>query len=174
MNNLDYMKRRFLAAFIDSVFVGAVCILLHIPWKILPLPGIVFQALSIMTFLCGGLIILLKDGPYTLGILDGQSPGKQQMRLRVTKLDGKTPADWKDSVARNLPLALPYFWSSGLVILQMLPIPGFINWFIMLIAGLGGMIAVTAVVAYESWMIYKDPENRRWGDHKAVTRVVEE
>ncbi|MFZ2958492.1 MAG: RDD family protein [Candidatus Ozemobacteraceae bacterium] len=173
MNNLDYLKRRFLAAFIDCVSVGALCVLAHVPWKILPFPSILFLFLSIMTFLFSGFIILVKDGPYTFGMFEQQTPGKQQMRLRVTKLDGKTPADWNDSVTRNLPLALPFFWAAGLVVLQILPIPGFINWLIMLVCSLGGMAVLSGITIFECWQIYKDPENRRWGDKKANTRVVE-
>ncbi|MBF0545924.1 MAG: RDD family protein [Candidatus Riflebacteria bacterium] len=171
----ELFKKRMGAAFIDLVTIGAVCILLHIPWKILPFPSIVFNVISFFTFIFFGAIVLLKDSPYRIegfGVcLEHQTPGKKTMGILVTQLDGISPIDHFASVKRNMTLAIPYYWAALLVFLQSMPIP-FFKWFIISSFAIVGMLAVVGITAFEIFQIYKDPEGRRWGDKRADTKVI--
>ena len=171
----DYLKRRLSAAFIDSVLLGCVCLLLHVPVKmvfwILPIPRFVFSICSILMLVLFGALTLLKDGPIDIGPLAGQSIGKKMFNLKVTRLDGTTLITFKDSIARNIPMATPYFWMAGLWIAQALP---FIGPTLTIAMFFLGFFAVSGMFAYEAFLLFKDPEHRRWGDRQAGSRVVDE
>lgn len=171
----DYIKRRFGAAFIDSVMLGAVCVLLHVPMalliKILPIPSFMNYVWSVFLLLLFGAITLFKDGPIDLPMLPGQSIGKKVFNLKVTKLDGKTPISFRESLARNLPIAVPYFWMSGLWLVQIIPVVG---WYLFIGMFILGVFGITGVAGYEAFLVFRDPENRRWGDRQAGSRVVDE
>lgn len=171
----DYIKRRFGAAFIDSVLLGSTCVLLHFPMfvltKILPIPVFMNWVWSVVLLLLFGFIALIKDGPIDISPLAGQSIGKKIFHLKVTKLDGKTPISFSESVARNLPMGAPYFWMAGLWLAQLIP---FVGGWISLGMFVLGFFGITGITAYEAFLVFKDAENRRWGDRQAVSRVVDE
>ncbi|MBF0408924.1 MAG: RDD family protein [Candidatus Riflebacteria bacterium] len=174
----ELLKKRIGAAFIDLVTVGALCILVHMPWKILPFPAIISSMLSIMTLLFFGAIILLKDAPYRFEgmgvVLEHQSPGKKAMRIAVTKSDGVNSIDVTASITRNLILALPYFWSAFIVFFHALPLPfPQLRWILISSFALIGFFGMIGILGFEIYNMYKDPDGLRMGDKKAGTRVVE-
>ena len=171
----DYLKRRLGAAFIDSVLMGSICVLLHVPMvlviKILPIPSFMNYVWSMILLLLFGSVALLKDGPFELGTLTGQSIGKKVFNLKVTKLDGKTPISYAESISRNLPLGVPYFWMAGLWVAQIVPVVG---WYLFLGLFFLGFLGISGITLYEGFLLLKDPEHRRWGDRQATSRVVDE
>ena len=171
----DYLKRRLGAAFIDSVLMGSVCVLLHVPVvlliKILPIPSFMNNVWSVVLLLVFGAVTLLKDGPFELGPLVGQSIGKKVFNLKVTKLDGTTPITFGESISRNLPLGIPYFWMASLWVVQLIPV---IGWYLFLGLFFLGFLGISGINLYEAFLLFKDAEHRRWGDRHAFTRVVDE
>ncbi|MDI1472685.1 MAG: RDD family protein [Thermodesulfovibrio sp.] len=122
---------RVLAKIIDLIVVYSI-------WKIFPESGL---------FL-GILYILLSDG-----IFKGKSIGKFFLNLRVVKLEQNTPANFRDSIIRNL------FFAFALLLFK-IPL---IGW------ALGIIIFI-----FEFIMIVGDSESKRLGDYLANTSVIEE
>ncbi len=128
---------------ISNIFFRAIgksidLLIVLIIWNIFSDPGL----------LVGSLYLLISDG-----LLKGKSIGKKIMRLKVINLENKSPADFRDSVIRNLLLSIS-------VLLLKIPI---IGWMIFLI-----------VYAIEFIIIIGDSESRRLGDYLAKTVVIEE
>lgn len=113
-------------------------IILLILWNTFSDPGL----------LAGILYLLISDG-----LFKGKSLGKKFMRLKVINLESKKTGDFRDSVVRNLILALSLFF---------LKIP-FIGWIIVFI-----------VYTLEFIIILGDSDSRRLGDYLAKTSVIEE
>jgi len=122
---------RVLAKLIDLIIVA-------ILWKTLHEAGI----------LAGVFYLLISDG-----IFHGCSIGKKFLRLKVININKDTPADFRDSIIRNMTVAFP---------LLFLPVP-IIGWLI-----------CAAIFAFEFILIIGDSETRRLGDYLAKTSVIEE
>jgi len=133
VNNPRHSKifYRVLAKFIDLIVVYSI-------WKIFPESGL---------FL-GILYILVSDG-----IFKGKSIGKFFLNLQVVKLGHNTPANFRDSIIRNLLFAFA---------LLLFKIP------------LIGWVAGIIIFIFEFIMIVGDSESKRLGDYLANTSVIEE
>jgi uncharacterized RDD family membrane protein YckC len=133
VNNPRHSKifYRVLAKFIDLIVVYSI-------WKIFPESGL---------FL-GILYILVSDG-----IFKGKSIGKFFLNLQVVKLGQNTPANFRDSIIRNLLFAFA---------LLLFKIP------------LIGWVAGIIIFIFEFIMIVGDSESKRLGDYLANTSVIEE
>jgi len=133
INSIKQSKNffRVLAKFIDLSIVYSI-------WKIFPESGL---------FL-GILYILVSDG-----IFKGKSIGKFFLRLRVIKLEKNSPADFRDSIIRNLSFAFA-------LLLFKIPL---IGWALSII-----------IFIFEFIMIVGDSDSKRLGDYLANTSVIEE
>ena len=133
INSIKQSKNffRVLAKFIDLSIVYSI-------WKIFPESGL---------FL-GILYILVSDG-----IFKGKSIGKIFLRLRVIKLEKNSPADFRDSIIRNLSFAFA-------LLLFKIPL---IGWALSII-----------IFIFEFIMIVGDSDSKRLGDYLANTSVIEE
>lgn len=173
MDKLEMLKKRLMACFIDCVLIGSVAIILHIPIRLV-LPSYLLPIISSMIFLFAGFIILAKDGPtWFIEVLRGQSPGKKAVGLIVTKLDGKTNITFQESIVRNIPIAVPYVFACiTQVVSQVASFVPILGGFIILGIAAVGFLVSNAIILFEVYMMYKDPDGRRWGDHKAVTKVI--
>jgi len=126
------LGKRVVAAIIDGLIGGLI--------SLVPVVGAVV----------GFAYMLLKDG-----LLDGASPGKKALGLRVVAVDSGAGATYGDSLKRNLIFAIPN-------LITIVPV-------------LGVMIApVLALLVYlvELYIAGMDPRGRRYGDHIARTQVV--
>lgn len=128
---------------ISNIFFRAIgklidLVIVLIIWNIFSNPGL----------LVGSLYLLISDG-----LFKGKSIGKKIMRLKVINLENRNPADFRDSVIRNLLLSIS-------VLLLKIPIIGWMIFFI--------------VYAIEFIIIIGDSESRRVGDYLAKTVVIEE
>ncbi|MEN2994202.1 MAG: RDD family protein [Thermodesulfovibrio sp.] len=128
-NNIVFL--RTIAKLIDLIVV-------LILWKIFHEVGI---------FL-GIFYLLISDG-----LFKGCSIGKKLLRLRVTNIEKQRNADFRDSILRNLPLALSLFFLS-------IPV---IGWLICLM-----------IFLFEFIIMIGDSESKRLGDYLAKTSVIEE
>ncbi len=99
-------------------------------------------------FFIGIFYLLISDG-----LFKGCSIGKKFLRLRVINIERQSKADFRDSIIRNLPVALSAFF--------------------LLIPILGWLICI-ALFAFEFTLIVGDPDSRRLGDYLAKTSVIEE
>ncbi|WP_353683415.1 RDD family protein [Thermodesulfovibrio sp. 3907-1M] len=99
-------------------------------------------------FFTGIFYLLISDG-----LFKGCSIGKKFLRLKVINIERQSKADFRDSIIRNLPLALAAFF--------------------LLIPILGWLICI-ALFAFEFTLIVGDPDARRLGDYLAKTSVIEE
>jgi uncharacterized RDD family membrane protein YckC len=97
--------------------------------------------------------ILFSDGLTGVRFMHRRSLGKHLMGLRPTRLDDDAVMTPTASARRNGPLVVGYFGG--------LPVVG----------GLFSLVG-SALVLYEIYRIYTDPQGRRWGDTLAGTRVV--
>lgn len=166
---LDMLKRRVIACFVDVVFLGALAGILQIFLRVIPYDILRdILALMVTSFFC--FVTLAKDGPtWFIEALRGQSPGKKAMGLIVTKLDGQTNITFRDSIVRNIPLAVPY----GILLIPMIgSYLTFIPRIVFFSIGLLGALVYLLLMGLEVLLMYKDPDMRRWGDKKAETRVV--
>ena len=170
-NNMGLPGKRMIACFIDMVMLTTPFVFLNALFWFMPLPMFLKMIISSIMMIAAGVAVLLKDGPYEVAILDKQSIGKKQLGLRVTKLDGTTAISWKDSIQRNLPLAIPYVFSALFPIVNILPIK-FIAWMINLGLGIVALLVTVAIAGFEAYNLFKDPDVRRWGDHQAGTMVM--
>jgi uncharacterized RDD family membrane protein YckC len=89
------------------------------------------------------------------GIFPGQSFGKKVLKTQVVNQETGEPGSFRESVIRNLPLAINFF-------MPMVPVVGHI---------LGG-ITGTIIFIVEAVSLFTDPKHRRLGDKLAGTIVV--
>lgn len=122
---------RGLAKFIDLIIVIFF-------WKIFPQAGLFI----------GIFYLLISDG-----IFKGSSVGKKFLRLKVLNSQKNYPADFRDSIIRNLPLGISLFF-------LMIPLIGIVIFFL--------------IMTFEFFIIIGDSEGKRVGDYLANTEVVEE
>ena len=163
--------KRFIGSFIDMVFVCVPAVILSLPaFFLLPQKPVNLAALfNVIIYLVAASLILIKDTPFTLGPLDGQTPGKKAMDIRVTSLVGR-PITMAMSIKRNLIPALPLIVSAISAAIYVLPIP--------VISEIASIIIVLplfliSILAnfYELYQIHTGEQNRRWGDRYAGTVV---
>ncbi len=165
--DMEIFQKRVMASFIDCVMVGAVVFILQFPCFLI-LPRFLASICAIVVNFIGAGLILLKDGPYKVAFLDRQSIGKKQMYLRVTKDDGETSITWAESISRNIPFAIPFVLGSLSFAVSMIP---FIGWLLLPFVGLGSLVSI-AFIGFETFLMYKDPQGKRWGDRRAGTIVA--
>lgn len=171
--NMSVPAKRLIAGFIDLTLIGCLVAFLHVPLMALfaVLPGFLVSLVSTLIVAMGGVLILLKDAPYQIAILDRQSVGKKMMTIRVVKGADRQPITTADSVARNFLLAVPSFAAAVLSLLNLLPFKILVGMVVMVLASLL-LILVLALYGFEIFTMFKDLEGRRWGDKKAGTMVV--
>lgn len=109
---------------------------------------ILWEIFSKAGLLLGVLYFLLSDG-----LLKGKSIGKFFLRLKVINTAKNTSADFRDSIVRNLSLAIA---------LLFLKIP------------IIGVLIFIIVFAFELILIIGDSDSKRLGDYLANTSVIEE
>ncbi|TZE80263.1 RDD family protein [Calorimonas adulescens] len=100
--------------------------------------------------LLGFLYMLLRDG-----LMDGQSIGKKLLGLKT--MTGFGPANYSDSVKRNIIFAIPN-------LIMVIPLVGW---------GVGVMVEMIIWII-EIYRVINDPYGRRNGDIWAGTQVVDE
>lgn len=122
---------RSVAKLIDLIVVATL-------WK-------AFHEVGILT---GVFYLLISDG-----IFQGSSIGKKFLRLRAININKDAPADFRDSILRNITVAFS-------LLFLLIPI---IGW-----------IICAAVFALEFILIVGDSDKRRLGDYLAKTSVIEE
>ncbi|PKL46865.1 MAG: hypothetical protein CVV42_14890, partial [Candidatus Riflebacteria bacterium HGW-Riflebacteria-2] len=125
------LQKRLLATFIDLVLVGVVSSVL-ILIAVFVLPSIIASMFGFFVFMAAAVVILVKDMPFKIGELDGQTPGKKAMNIRVTDLQGK-PITIKQSIQRNAVLAMPYAVSALGSLFAIIPIIGFLGTFMIVL-----------------------------------------
>lgn len=135
MNNCNYKYSniffRALAKSIDLIIVTTL-------WK-------VFHEAGILT---GVFYLLISDG-----IFHGSSIGKKFLRLKVININKNAPADFRDSIIRNMTVSFS-------LLFLLIPI---IGW-----------IICAGIFAFEFILIVGDSDKRRLGDYLAKTSVIEE
>lgn len=122
---------RSLAKLIDLIIVATL-------WKAFHEAGI----------LIGIFYLLISDG-----IFQGSSIGKKFLRLKAININKDTPADFRDSIIRNITVAFS-------LLFLLIPI---IGW-----------VISAAVFVLEFILIVGDSDKRRLGDYLANTLVIEE
>lgn len=90
------------------------------------------------------------------GLRNGQSVGKKIVGIYVINTETEKPANFRDSIIRNSPIAL-------IVLFLLIPIWGWILWFVI---GL-------PVLATEMYLMKSVENQKRLGDTMADTRVLE-
>jgi uncharacterized RDD family membrane protein YckC len=166
------LGKRLVATFIDFVLVGVAAVVISLPaYFILPSTPVNLGALAnAIVWGLGAAAILLKDMPFQIGPLDGQSPGKKAMGIRVTDMN-KKPITMQQSVKRNLSPASGYVIATISSLLNVIRIPiisGMMGFFIIL-----PLMAISFLaILFEVYKIYSGPQNRRWGDELAGTIVA--
>ncbi|GAB4274568.1 MAG: hypothetical protein Kow0029_15040 [Candidatus Rifleibacteriota bacterium] len=168
----NILIKRFIATFIDMVLIGVASTILIIPaMLILPKSPINLGALfCFFVFSAATAAILLKDTPFKFAELDGQTPGKKAMNIRVTDLN-KKPITMQQSIQRNLIPASGYVIaaiSSLINVIPLGPISGILGLFVVLPL----LFLCFMANAYELYKIFSDPQHRRWGDQIAGTIVA--
>lgn len=164
-------SKRFVATIIDSVLIGVATIILSVIGHILPDTKLIHLSSlwSSLVFVAAGIVFMAKDGPIQFAGLNGQTPGKKVMGIRVTDLE-KKPISFAISMKRNLVLAIPYFLSAIIALLGVISIPlisSLVTLFLFATSSLVGFI----IYAYEIFMIYSGERHRRSGDVSANTIV---
>ncbi len=163
--------KRFIGTFIDMVMITVPAIIITLPaFFLLPQKPVNLAALfNFLVFLAAGIVMLIKDMPFQLGPLEGQTPGKKAMNIRVTDLTGR-PITMMMSVRRNIIPALPLLVSAVSAGIYIIPIP--------VISELASLIIVMPLFLislftnlFEIYKIQTGEQNRRWGDTFAGTIV---
>jgi len=101
--------------------------------------------------LAGLLYILIADG-----FRHGHSPGKRLIGLEVIHEADGSNISFKESIERNIPFAIVYFFS----------IIPFLGWLLFIIVGL-------PILLFESYLVWHDDKGIRVGDILAQTQVVD-
>jgi uncharacterized RDD family membrane protein YckC len=120
---------RFIAKFIDVIIVAAVANLGLVGW------------------LAGMAYLLIADG-----FPGGQSIGKRVIGLQAVVPDAREVASFKESIVRNLPLAVGY-------LLLLVP---YIGW-----------VLILAITTFEALLIVGNDQGLRVGDEFAHTQVLD-
>lgn len=107
-----------------------------------------YSTLSKAGLFIGIFYLLISDG-----LFRGRSIGKKLLRIKVVNIERVQPADFRDSILRNLPLSL-------CLIFLLIP---FIGWLICI-----------GVYLFEFVILVGDKDSRRLGDYIAKTTVIEE
>lgn len=121
---------RFIAKFVDAILAAAV-------GHVAPPAG----------WLAGLMYVLIADG-----FSGGQSIGKRLIGLHTVISPGKDAAGFKESIIRNLPLALAYL---------LFPLP-YIGW-----------LLAMAITGFEALLIIGNTQGLRLGDEMAHTQVLD-
>lgn len=167
----NILMKRFIATFIDLVLVGTASTVLVIPASLI-LPRMFASLFSFFVFAAASLAILLKDMPYKVEAfeLDGQSPGKKAMNIRVTDLQ-KKPITMQQSIQRNLIPASGYVIAAVASLIHAIPFD--------FLTGLVGLFIITPLMLIslianliEIYKIFSAPQHRRIGDQMANTIVA--
>ncbi|MFZ5951601.1 MAG: RDD family protein [Candidatus Rifleibacteriota bacterium] len=165
----DILMKRFIATFIDMVLVGVTATILIVP--VMMILGKTLGAMfSFFVFSAAAAAILLKDMPYKIGELDGQTPGKKAMNIRVTDLNGN-PITIQQSIQRNLIPASGYVIAAVSALINVIPLG--------IIAGIAGFFIILPLMLisiganlFEIYKIFSSPQHRRIGDQMANTIVA--
>ncbi len=163
--------KRFIGTFIDVVMVSVPAVIITLPaFFLLPQKPLNLAALfNCLVFLAAGVAILIKDTPFQFGPLDGQTPGKKAMNIRVTTLVDR-PITMAMSIRRNIIPAMPLLVSAISAAIYIIPIP-FISEIASLIIVLPLFLISLAANIFEIYKIQTGEQNRRWGDTFAGTVV---
>ncbi|HPW59363.1 MAG TPA: RDD family protein, partial [Candidatus Rifleibacterium sp.] len=124
---------------------------------------------NFLVFLAAGVVMLIKDMPFQLGPLEGQTPGKKAMNIRVTDLTGR-PITMIMSIRRNIIPALPLLVSAVSAGIYIIPIP-VISELASIFIVLPLFLVSLAANLFEIYKIHTGDQNRRWGDTFAGTMV---
>ncbi len=125
---------RFLARLIDTLFFALLCS--------------IFYPVGI---LAGFIYILIADG-----FMEGRSIGKRIIGLRVVLVNGRDIASFKESILRNISVAL-------VLLFAVIPI---IGWLLLITLGI-------LVIAFELYLAATDAGGQRAGDILAGTVVIQ-
>jgi uncharacterized RDD family membrane protein YckC len=149
------ISSRCVAAIIDGIIGGIAAFVVALPLNF------------VSPYLGGGLGGLVAAGwmiarDFVLG--GGQSPGKKIMKYKIVGPDGQ-PCTQDQAIKRNIPMAAPSA-CSGVATLTGL-----------VIGALASLLSLAAMIVslwpiYETYLIYTDPEGKRWGDKNAGTKAV--
>lgn len=163
--------KRFIGTFIDMVMITVPAIIVTLPaFFLLPQKPVNLAALfNFLVFLAAGAIMLIKDMPFQLGPLEGQTPGKKAMNIRVTDLAGR-PITLMMSVRRNIIPSLPLLVSAISAAIYIIPIP-VISELASLFIVMPLFLVSLAANIFEIYKIHTGDQNRRWGDVFAGTMV---
>jgi uncharacterized RDD family membrane protein YckC len=156
---------RVLAYFIDAVvfipviaIVGGIAFALNFAGSVGSYLGGILVSATVIVY------VLFRDA-IPIPALEGASIGKKILGFRAEKLDGST-LTFEDSARRNAIFAV------GTAISLVGALLSFIPFVEMIFSILGGLIGLGLVI-FELYMLFTDPDNRRWGDGFAGTVVVE-
>lgn len=167
----NILMKRFIATFIDLVLVGTAATIILIP-AMLILPRMVSAFFAFFVFAAAATAVLLKDMPYKIAAvdLDGQSPGKKAMNIRVTDLN-KNPITMQQSIQRNLIPASGYVIAAISSLIHIIPFD--------ILTGIAGLFIITPLMLIsmianlvEIYKIFSAPQHRRIGDQMANTIVA--
>lgn len=163
--------KRFIGTFIDMVMISVPAIIITLPaFFLLPQKPVNLAALfNFLVFLAAGAIMLIKDMPFQLGPLEGQTPGKKAMNIRVTDLAGR-PITLIMSVRRNIIPSLPLLVSAISAAIYIIPIPVISELASIFIVMPLFLVSLAANI-FEIYKIHTGDQNRRWGDVFAGTMV---
>lgn len=167
----NILMKRFIATFIDLVLVGTAATLILVP-AMMMLPRMFAALFAFFVFATAAVAILLKDMPYKISFaeLDGQSPGKKAMNIRVTDLN-KNPITMQQSIQRNLIPASGYVIAAVSSLIHIIPFD--------FLTGIAGLFIITPLMLIslianlvEIYKIFSAPQHRRIGDQMANTIVA--
>ena len=163
--------KRFIGTFIDMVMITVPAIIITLPaFFLLPQKPVNLAALfNFLVFLAAGAVMLVKDMPFQLGPLEGQTPGKKAMNIRVTDLTGR-PITLMMSIRRNIIPSLPLLVSAISAAIYIIPIP-IISELACLFIVMPLFLVSLAANIFEIYKIHTGDQNRRWGDVFAGTMV---
>jgi len=130
----SFILNRYIARFIDILIAWAMA---HIIPPVGPLAGLLY--------------ILIADG-----FNGGQSPGKRLIGLKVLHRNTMAPISFKESLIRNIPFAIAYFFF----------IIPFLGWFLFIVVGI-------PILLFECYFVCEAERGMRVGDVMADTVVVE-
>lgn len=113
------------------------------------------EILSKTGYFAGLLYILIADG-----LLDGRSVGKWLIGLKVVHVDTRASCSYKESIIRNIPIAIGYIFFG---LLKNIPLIGWL---------LGGAVFVI-ILGVEALIMIGNQKGMRFGDEIARTQVIE-
>lgn len=125
-----HVLNRFIAKFVDAIIVASAS-------KLVPPVG----------WLAGLAYVLIADG-----FSGGRSIGKRLIGLQTVLTSTRNVSGFKESIIRNLPLALAYL---------LFPLP-YIGW-----------VLAVAITGFEALLIIGNDQGLRLGDEVAHTQVVD-